>query len=374
VNATPLLQLVPSFGMFDDVIASDGARLAYIVTDTAEKVELHVRDLATNEERGIEISAFTLHPKYIELVGKRVFVIGQNEDGRHVATLIELEANGSKPAGSAVYMLGPANDITVITREDRRRVAVHKASVTGSVVRHQVSLHMLDTGARIGNERTFDLDAESRNDKHDFRVNHWSDGYTRAHGIKGGEWVPKEGVRMPDTEATYDLVTGRISKKPITDLFEQRRRFQALAGYVGPLDFLRMSRDNTTIEWWRGGHMTELQLDEPASNYDASSLHSVLLPDGSGWLALTVDPVNPGAVARRKSDPVFLDVFRLTADGKGERVARVPSKGVRYTFGMALPPPHAKPTGPVTATRFWLLEKNKGGVRGGTSIIVFQLP
>lgn len=377
MNATEITKLAPTFGMIDDAIATDGARLAYVVTDTAQRVELHVRDLATHQEQVIELAPVTRHPLELELLGQRAFVIGKSADGRQVAALVELQAKGKKPAGTAVYQLGPADGISLITRDGKRRIAVHTATVDGAITRHEVSLFALETGRRVAKGRAFELDGEATNAKLDLRVNHWSDGWSRAHGIKAGEWSPKENMRMPDVEATFDLVTGKLAKQPITDLFDQRRRFQALAGYAGPLDFVRMAQANAAVERWRGGRPSALELDEPTATYDPASLQSVLLSDGSAWLALKVDPVNPAAVARRKADPEYLDVFHVSADGKGVRTARVLAKGVRHAFGVIAAPQGGAKKGAgaaSTGTRFWLLEKNKGGGRGGTSLTLYQLP
>ena len=78
------------------------------------------------------------------------------------------------------------------------------------------------------------------------------------------------------------------------------------------------------------------------------------------WLALKVDPVNAEAVARKKADLEYLDVFRAGPDGKAIRKARILATGIRHRFGVA-------------GDRFWLIERNQSMERGGKSLTVYQL-
>jgi len=360
VGATEVLKLSAAVGFIDDAVAADGDRLAYVVADSAEKAALHVVSLASRDEQIVDISTVTLHPTAITLVGQRAFVVGRDEAGTQVAALIELATtNKRKPAGTALYKLGPAAHITPITRDGKLRVAVHRTTDRAGATRHQTELVAIETGRRVAAGRPLELAASGASAQHELRVNHWSDGYTRAHGIKAGTWDRKENERGPDVEATFDLVTGKLAKQPITDLFDQKRRFQALADAGGALDFVRVAPDGTP-QLWRAGKGLALQLDQPFATYDPSSLAAIVGPDGA-WLALKVDPVNPDAVARQKADPEYLDIFQVTADGKGARKARVYAPRMRFRFGVA-------------GSRFWILERNQGLDRGGKRLTLYQLP
>jgi hypothetical protein len=358
VGATPVLEVTTPAGFIDDPVTVDGDRLAYVVADLASKAELRVMSLSTRQEQAIDLAPVTLHPIGLRLFGPRAFVIGRLEDGRQLAAMVELAAKGKQPAGAIVYKVAPADHVTLIVRDGTPRIAVHRQSQVGSATRHVVELLAVETGRRIAAGRALDL-AGDREAKLDLRVNHWSDGYTRAHGIKGGEWDRKENQRSPDTEATYDLVTGKLERKKIEDLFEQRKRFQILAeAGGGVLDFVRADRPSGTLQLWRGGVMQPLALDQLLASYDATSLQADL---GSElWLALKVDPVNAEAVARKKADPEYLDVFVGTG-GTATRKARILAKGVRHRFGVA------------GGKRFWLLERNSSMERGGKRLAVYEL-
>ena len=360
IGATAVAQLTAPSGFVDDVVASDESRLAYVVADASTIAQLHVVTLATKADLAVDVAAITLHPTAVTLLGDRAFVVGTGEDGNQVAALVELEAKGKKPAGTVVYKLGPATDITVITRDGKPRVALHKASPSKVGTRHEVELDEIDTGKRIATGHPFEVDASGKEVAIDFRVNHWADGMTRAIGIKGGEWTKQADTRSPDMEATYDLITGKVlDRAPITDLFEQRRRFQALAEAKGQIDFLRMAWDNSGVQAWLHGKPHAIALDQPMSNYDPKSLQGAVLPDGSAWIALKVDPVNPDAVARKKADPEYLDLFFAGPDGKATRRVRVAALGLRHRFGVA-------------GDKLWLLERNHGFERGGRSLTIYK--
>jgi hypothetical protein len=342
-------------GFVDDVIAVDGDRFGYVIADGTNAAALHVATAGKPDEQIIDISKITLQPIHMTFVGPRLFVVGINE-GKQVAALIELEGKDKKkPPGTARYRVGPADHITLITREGKPRIAVHRqAEQTGSTT-HTVELVALENGRRVAAGKPLVVDAQGNDKKLDFRVNHWSNGWTRAHGVKAGAWDRKENQKATDQEATLDLVTGKLEQTKITDLFDQKRRFTALASANGQLDFLRMSPTNTNIELWRAGKMANLTLDQKLTDYDPKSLQF----DGD-WLALKVDPVNADAVARKRADPEYLDIFKIT-DGKAVRQARVLAKGVRHRFGAA------------GEQRFWLLERNAGFERGGKSVTLYAV-
>jgi hypothetical protein len=290
-----------------------------------------------------------------------MFVIGRRDDGSAIAALVELDAKAKKPV---VYKLGPATDIGLITRDGARRVAVHKvAAGANGGTRHDVEVVSLETGRRVGAARTLEVADGGASEKLKFKVNHWSAGWTRAHGIKQGEWDRKENERAPDFEATYDLPSGKfVDKKKVEDLFEQRRRFQTLAEANGRTDIVRMSWDNGSVQLWRAGTLRAVELDQPITQYDPKSLQGVIGPDGSAWLLFKVDPVNQEAVARKKADPEYVDIFRVAADGKtATRKARVLAHGVRMRFG-------------AVGERFWLVERNTGFERGGKWVALYQTP
>lgn len=395
VGATKVEMLTAPTGFIDDAIAFDDTRFAYVVADGSQKTELHVlgtagtptgpaappgsgsgssanansgsaaSSAASSNETIVDLSPITLHPLTLKLMGPRVFVTGVDANNAQVAALVELST------GKPVYKLGPATNITVITRDGKPRVAIHR--VTGT--KHEVELDSIETGKRDAAGHALELDATDTNKALDFHVNHWSDGWTKAYGMKGGEWDRKENQRSPNAEATYDLIAGKlIDRHPITDLFEQHKRFQVLeqAKADANLEFVRMSWDNASIVAWRAGKAQPIELDQALGQYDPKSLQGVLEPDGTTWIALKVDPVNPDAVARKKADPEYVDIFKAGSDGKAVRKVRVLAIGTTLKLGVL-----TKSSKVVRGSRvddlIWLLERSPGFDRGGKSLAIYKL-
>lgn len=364
VGANEIMKLTAEAGFVDDVVAYDNGRVAYVVADTATKAELHVVQfgcttcIAAKQEIVVDLSPVTLRPVALRLMGQRAFVVGTTADGNQVGALIEL----AKKTATPVYKVGPAAHVSVIARDGATRVAVHKTTATKTGTRHEVELFAVETGKRVAAGKPSELDKDHHK-KLDFRVNHWSDGWTRVSGLKGGEWNRKENIRGADSEATYDLVTGAfVENKPIADVVEQRKRYQTLAEAGGRLELVRMTWDNNAVVVWTRGQPRTIELDQSIQTYDPKSLQGIVAADGSAWIALKVDPVNADAVARKKADPEYLDLFRVGAgETKAVRKGRIPSKGVRLTLG-------------AFDGYVWLLERSTSFDRGGRSITIYQLP
>jgi hypothetical protein len=132
-----------------------------------------------------------------------------------------------------------------------------------------------------------------------------------------------------------------------------------------------MAWDNSGVQIWHAGKTVAVALDQPITNYDPKSLQGFVAADGSAWFVLKMDPVNPDAVARKKADPEYVDVFHVGADGKATRKARVLETGLRVRFG--IPGLENGGAAPATASRFWLLERSSGFERGGKTVTLYQL-
>ena len=360
VGATELANVAPASGFVDDAIGGDDGHLAYAIADAANKCELHVLALDSKQEAVVDLAPAMLHAIAIPYFrANTAFVVGQTEDGNQVGALVDTTAGAKKPI---IYKVGPAAHVDAITGDGGRwQVVLHRTSPITSGTRHEVEVYDLAGGRRIATGKPLDLDATGNDKVLEFRINHWVAGMTRAIGIKGGEWDRKENQRSPDTEATYDLIANRfVERRLIEDLVDQRKRFQVLADAGGRSEFLHMTWDNTAVQVWRDGKPATVDLDQPISNYDPKSLQGVVGHDHSLWIALTVDPVNPDAVARKKADVQYLDVFRAAGEGTVPRRARVLAAGTARRFG-------------VLGERFWVLERSPTFDRGGRTIAVFQL-
>jgi len=353
-------RIAPDRGFVDDPVAFDGARVAYVNTDGATFAELVVYDVGAKAEKlRAALPADLGVPQSLRFVGAgdaaRLFLVGRADDGAARAALFGLD-------GKVARRFGPAADVTLVTRAGTPRVALHRAKVKTKVTTHELELVDLDKGKRVGKLRSLDVDTTGAIPKLDFRITYWTEGFTHAMGVKGGHWDPKENQRTPDVAADYDVIDAAFKTNTIDDPMSAAARLQVLASRPAGADttFAKMSQDLTTVELWRDGAPSNLELDQAVTLYDASTLASTIDDKGAVWIALKIDPVNAAAVKRKIADPEYLDLFAV--DGtKAVRKARVlvtPKK--KYRWGVA--------TG-----RWWLLERSVGFDRGGTSLTIYSL-
>lgn len=361
VGLTEVFAAVPSEGFVDDPVASDGARLAYVVTDGAGSAIARVVDLATRAEvAAIELAPITARPRWVRLVPAGVIVAGPDgEGGREVAGLVTA-------AGGVAWRVGPADRITPIERDGTRVLALASEKPQRKLRRFTVELRAEATGKRIGRVRSLDLDAAGRNAKLRLTVNHWTDGGTRAVGILAGTYDREQDQRSVDVDATYDLVLGKIvNQSKIVDVVTHRRRFAELASLAAgglPSAFARMSPDGTSLELWQGGRGRALTLDQPLVQYQPKSVDLAVAsddPTAAAWIGLQVDPTNFAAVARKKADPEYWDLFAVTGD-QATRRARLLATGQRLRFGLA-------------GAHVWVMERNLAFDRGGRALRVYAL-
>ena len=342
------MQFPAPAGFIDDAVAFDDQRMAYVDADAAAKADLHVVTLATRQDAVIDVAPVTLHPIALRLFGARAFVVGANEDGSQIAALIEL---GRQEAGRGGLQARTGDDHH--GHHTRRQAARRGPPRHPNKGRHE-SRRRDRSRSRPANASAPGISISmrpSRTSSSSFTSTIGPMACRARSGSRAARGTSKENQRTPDVEATYDLVTGKIiDRHAITDLFEQRKRYQALADAGGQLDFVRMAWDNSGVQIWRAGTPKSVALDQPITNYDPKSLQGIVDADGSAWFALKIDPVNPDAVARKKADPEYLDIFHATADGQATRKARILATGVRHRFGLVGP------------DRFWLLERSTASI------------
>ena len=360
VGATEIARVTPAKGFVDDPIAFDGARLAYVDTDGATFTELVVYDVATKAEVSRNDLPPTLGtPTLVRWIGAgdaaKLFVAGKTDDAA-TAVLVGKD-------GKVAKKFAAGTDIALVTRGGKLRVAIHTVKeLAKGVVRHTLQLQDVETAKNVGAARSVDVGGDGKVEKLDFRINHWTDGFTHAIGVKGGHWDPKEDQRTPDVAGDYDVVDGTFKTAPIDDPMAAARRAQVMAARPAGAEatFARMSDDLTTVELWQAGAPASLDLDQPTMQYDAQTLGHAIDDKGAIWIALEVDPTNPAAVKRKKADPAYIDLFAVDG-GKAVRKARVlaaPKK--QYRWGVA-------------GGRWWLLERSVGFDRGGTTLAIYSL-
>lgn len=360
VGAKLVNTIKPPRGFVDDPFAFDGAggRLVYVNADAARLAELRVIDLTQNGAQlaAIDISGFTTTPTRVEFVldGDHFFVVSRPaKDQPAVAALIDNK-------GKVVRRFGPADDI-VLTEDRGQPIVVsytetsvapakkhHKkrgkkgADKGGKAepsIEHTVSAVTLDRGKVVVKKRSLVTDASGYDADLDFRISYWADNYLRVVGVEGGSWDAKEDQRSPDREAWYDMRTGTISKRiEISNLIRFTQRLALLAEHDNQPQFLVVAADLSGLRLEGENVSDAIKLAEPFHHYKPGSLQWHPSVDGGFFFTLTIDPVNPDAVARKRAVPEYMDLYELAPGAKkAVRRARLLLKGKRKYRWQATP-------------------------------------
>jgi len=361
--------IAPRSGFVDDPVEFGGAasRLVYVTSDASKQCELHVLDVTQGfaEIASIDLSATTTAPTEVRFVlgGEAFFVVyrvGVDDDSPKAAVLLDA-------SGKELRKFGPATDVRLVTYEGDPVVSTYDVSQKRTkkgevVVTHTVEAVALETGKRIGRKMSLEADDTGYVKKLDFRIQYWSDGYLSATGVKGGTWDRKEDQRSPDVAARYDVPRHTFaSRTPIKNVTEHARDIQILAEHSNQSSFVRITNDLGGLRWARAGKEVAIELAEPFHHYDPKSLSYQPAVDGGIYFSLTIDPVNADAVARKKADPKWLDLYRVAPGAsKAKRVGRllVDKRRVEWTADEG----------------YWaVLAKHVGFSRGGTKLDVYKV-
>lgn len=348
-------EFAPSRGFLDDVVAADGDRLGLVVTDSASLVEIHVVSTAdAGELARLDVAAVAPAVRRFYLRGDRVFVVADADAGAPVTgTLLGLD-------GTVVKTHRPASDLFVraIGGKDAVIAYTHDPAARGGAL-HQIEAFSLLEGKPLRKKPgRLLVGKDGRDAKLDFAPAYFLDDHTVAVGTRGGVWRKKEDQRSPDTAAAWDLLTGTwVEDKPITDLLGRARQLEVMTATPERV-FAHMKEDGSAVEVWRDGTPAAITLDQPLELYVPASLAYATRGD-TLWLSLAVDPVNPPAVARKKADPEYVDLFEVQG-ARAVRRARILAPKQKLRWGWA-------------GDRLWVMQKNVGFDRGSKLLTIYRL-
>ena len=349
----------PSSGFIDDPLAfsPDGKTLVYITTDGATASEIHFVAPGGNDP-ALACKYSSITPERIDFLdGERVLVVERDPESRLARGQIFTRRCVAKER------LGPASGIALSAVAGTPAIVTYQRAQKGAVVTHVFAAFRRDNLKSIG-KRVLVEDREGRVAVGGRRMKplFFEQGFTELVGQIEGEFDAQRDLRKPDAAARVDVFGGKlISEHEIGDVIAWAQVTELRKKHSNESEFVQFSEDLQKLQVLDGAdRIGDLVTPLPLGKYDSTTLNSQLLGDGVLAVSLTIDPVNAEAVAAKKADRDWLDLFRLDVKSrKLTAIARIDGE--------------KRPSGwRVGGTRIGVLRKHRGFGRGGMEIDVFD--
>ena len=363
VGVKPLSTIHPDPGFVEDAYAFDGpgGRLALVRADAAALAEVEVVDL---NQGGTSLARFDI-AKATTWVTDIAFVSGGNEVFLTGKTADETRVTGYvfDLAGKQKRKFGPATDVVLTDVGGTPAVAIYNAVQRKDGVTHEIALVRVADGKPLAKKRTLKADVDGNVKALDLRVLYFRKGYTQVVGVQKGAYDKLKDQRLNDNEAIYDVTDGKVVRaQPIGDLVAYTKALKLRMAHPGADVFAVVGDDGRGVDVVTGDDKVErLETTLSFDHYDAKSLQQQVGRDGKLYFTLTIDPVNPAAVAAKKADAVHVDLYVFDpATHKTTRLARLPQNERELTWTVA-------------GGRWAVLRKHKGYGRGGPDLELYDL-
>jgi hypothetical protein len=305
-------------GFIDDplTLEPESGLLAVLLTDAASFARIDLIDLSTGKPRKtIQVRDPQRQFERVAVApgGKGVVLVSRDAgSGRRSAQYFDADG---KPA----RLVGPVADFGLTNQKGRPYLVAWSKSPgadKGEVV--QVARHRLDGLARVGSPSSYVINRGRELQKPPMRSVDWQNNYTEIVGLRPGEYDKEKDIRLPDRAAVLDATTGTWKwEATIGDVYAWAAASDLRRKLPGRTLFAVFSPDTTIFDLVDfQGRRGALELPVPLRYYDATTLQERQLP-GSGALlfSLVIDPLHPEALARRKKDPSYLDLYWVVPDG-----------------------------------------------------------
>ena len=390
----PRFSLRPEHGFFDDAWAVDpaGARLAVIETDRAtfQKVEIYAS--AADSSQVKPLFTFDLPPPLRALEsmafwpdGAGLLLISGAGPDLH---LVESIDTAGKVVGkvTSVFAFGFAT----MTGEARLPVlvAVERRPGTKGQVTYVVTPLRFPGLKPAAKARRYEVAADGTLRPEGLLPVGFFDGYSKLLAQRPGRYDKKKDARQPDAQAVLDLLAGKLlGDAPIEDVYgfartsrlrrerPNRTAFVQLADTIStPGNSLQHKPDSGVELVDPAGGLVALPLAVPFRLYDRFTLNDQEGPQpDTVHFGIQIDPVNPDAVARKKADQPFLDVYTIPLAHPADtrlraRVALDSQPTVWAVAGAA-----GRPPGKDRLQVLVVFHRFKSFARGGDHIDVYDL-
>jgi hypothetical protein len=342
-------------GFIDDgyALRDDGKAVAYITTDGASTATLHLAEIGGNDVKiaGAPVDALAL----AWLSPTRVLVIRGRDSTSTAQAFTAAGADKAKP-------IGPFNKYAFATVDGRRAFVTYTRSEKKGV-EHALVAYAVDTLKPL-KKRTWREDAEGQIKQGASSVKPlwWAEGFTVLAALRAGEFDKARDMRRPDRYTRLDALGGKVlAETEVQDVLGFTRVSLLRRDQPNMPVIAHFSDDRKKLLFVDVISEYEVVLPHELWKYDPNTLAWQTLDEKRAAMSLTIDPVNPDAVARKKADPDDIDLYEVDRQTHAAKpLLRIPGEGRRSTWQLV-------------GNRLLLLRKGKGFDRGGVVLELYDV-
>jgi hypothetical protein len=360
-------------GFIDDpfALAPKTRSLAVLLTDAASFARIDIIDLETGRPR----RTVTLGDP--QRLFERVLFA---DDGAGIVLISRDAGSGRRSAqyfdahGKPSALVGPATDFGLTSRDGEHfLLAVSRQNGAGGEVVN-ITRHRATGLGRVGKAKAVAISKADELRSPPLKQVSFQDGYAALVGLAPGSYDKARDIRLPDRAAVFDVLAGDFSfRTDVSDVVAWATATELRKKLPGRSLFAVLAPDLKAfdlVDWL--GRRAPLELPTPLRYYDPSTL--VELEPGRGGLlfSLATDPLHPEALARRKKDPAYLDIYWARAAAAKSGASLDP---LRPNLNRLLrAPADDRPTAWLAAGGYAaVLRKHKNFSRGGSLLEIFPL-
>ena len=342
-------------GFIDDgyALRDDGKAIAYITTDGATSATLHLADVGGKDVAvpGAPVDALAL----AWLSPTRVVVVRGREGSSTAQAFTAAGPDKGKP-------IGPFDRFAFATVAGKRAFVTYTRSEKKGV-EHALAAYAVDT-LRPLKKRVWREDAEGqiKQGASSIKPLWWANGFTELAALRAGEYDKARDMRRPDRYTRLDAFTGKVvAETEVQDVLAFTRVSLLRRDLPNQPVIAHFSDDRKKLLFVDGIAEYEVTPPQPLWKYDASTLAWQTLDDRSVALSLTIDPVNPDAVNRKKADVDEIELFVVDRQTHAVRpLLQLPGEGRRSSWQLA-------------GNRVLIMRKDKGFDRGGVALELYDV-
>jgi hypothetical protein len=352
----------PTVGFVDDSMAfgDNDQRFVYLHTDSAQFLTITVMQTqGFKKEAEIKVDNPNRVPKQIAFTPEAnlVLVWMDGHSGQHGAILFD------RATGKELKSVGPATAAAITEWKGEPCVSLltTKADSKGNTL-HHVSAYRTGDFKRLGTGSVTVL-ADQTVKPPSMRLVNWEPGALHVVGMMKGKYDKKRDIRLPERAVRYALLDRKEvwSEEP-KDLMPWTRAINMRPNHPGQFRFLQVSDDLKSLLFVdRNNDLGRVTLPVKWSLYEPKSLEQSESWDGKTlFFSMTIDPVNPDAVRRKKADKERVDLYRLDPGPKATPLGEVYTHGRKFHW--------------VASGRYFAyLRKLKGFGRGGNEVEIHRV-